>query len=45
MENIEKPQTTSAFKAGDVVHIIKGATYYTGISIPDFVMNDTWIIL
>lgn len=45
VENIEKPQTTSAFKAGDVVRIIKGATYYTGISIPDFVMNDTWIIL
>lgn len=37
-----KPATS--FKIGDVVKIKTGAKYYNGIAIPQWVMNERWII-
>lgn len=39
-----KTSTTSSgvIKAGDWVKIKSGATYYNGVSIPSWVMSDTW---
>lgn len=35
---------TSGIKAGSVVSIKKGATYYNGANIPDWVENKQWIV-
>ena len=35
---------TGDIKAGDVVSISAGATYYNGRGIPEFVMNDKWYV-
>ena len=38
--------TTHSFQVGDKVRVKTGAKYYnTSISVPDFVINDIWIIL
>ena len=36
--------TTSTVKVGDLVTIKAGATYYNGVGIPTWVMNDQWYI-
>lgn len=36
--------TTSGVKKGDLVSIKSGATYYNGVAIPSWVMNDQWYI-
>lgn len=43
-ETSKNTTTTSSttFKAGDLVTIKSGAKYYNGVSIPSWVMNDTW---
>ena len=39
------PTQTITFKKGDEVKIKPGATYYDGRTVvPDFVLNDTWIV-
>jgi hypothetical protein len=35
---------TQAFKVGDIVKLAKNATYYGGKDIPDWVVNQNWII-
>lgn len=37
--------TSGSIKAGDLVTIKAGATYYNGVAIPSFVMNDSWYIV
>lgn len=37
-------QQVTTFKVGDLVKIKKGAKYYTGIEIPNWVQNDMWYI-
>ena len=40
------PTPTVQIQAGDKVKIMPGATYYnTSIKVPQFVLNDTWIVL
>lgn len=39
-----KGSTATAIKAGALVKIKSGATYYNGVSIPSWVMNDTWYV-
>lgn len=39
-----KPVVTTTIKAGDVVKITSGATYYSGKAIPSWVKNTTWIV-
>ena len=36
---------SSGFKAGDLVTIKSGATYYNGTSIPSWVMSDSWYLI
>ena len=36
--------TTSSVKAGDVVKIASGATYYTGKAVPAWVLKKNWIV-
>lgn len=36
--------TSSGIKKGNLVSIKSGATYYNGVSIPSWVMNDKWYI-
>lgn len=36
--------TTNSIRAGDLVSIKPGATYYNGVAIPDWVMNQQWYI-
>ena len=41
-----KPVTPLQLQAGDKVKVMPGATYYnTSIKVPQFVLNDTWIVL
>ena len=37
--------STSTIKKGDWVTILAGATYYNGVSIPSWVMKDTWYVV
>lgn len=37
--------TSSSVRAGDLVTIKSGATYYNGVSIPSWVMNDRWYVV
>ena len=37
--------SSTTFRAGDTVRIKSGAKYYNGVSIPSWVMNDTWILM
>ena len=40
------PQTSTKIQAGDKVRVKPGSKYYnSSISVPDFVINDTWIVL
>lgn len=39
-----KPATTSSIKKGDLVSIKKGAKYYTGKSVPTWVLNTKWYV-
>lgn len=36
--------TTSTIKAGDLVSIKAGATYYNGVDVPDWVNNQKWYV-
>lgn len=36
---------STSIKAGDLVSIKAGATYYNGVAIPSWVMNDQWYIV
>lgn len=36
--------STSAVKKGDIVSIKSGATYYTGVAIPSYVMSRQWYV-
>lgn len=36
---------SGALKAGSLVSIKSGATYYNGVSIPDWVMSDRWYLI
>lgn len=36
---------STSIKAGDLVSIKAGATYYNGVAIPSWVMNDRWYIV
>lgn len=40
-----KSTTSSSVKVGSLVTIKSGATYYNGVSIPSWVMNDKWYIM
>lgn len=47
-ETITKKVTstsTNGIAAGDWVTITSGATYYNGVSIPSWVLNDTWKVI
>lgn len=47
-ESAKKPSggsSTSTIKTGDWVTIKSGATYYNGVSIPSWVMSDTWKVI
>ena len=44
-ETIKKTTSNSNLKAGDWVTIKSGATYYNGVSIPSWVMKETWKIV
>lgn len=39
-----KPATTSSIKKGDLVSIKKGAKYYTGKTVPTWVLNTKWYV-
>ncbi len=39
-----KEQSTGNIQAGDVVALVPGATYYTGKTMPDWVLSDKWIV-
>lgn len=41
--SVETP--VEAFEKGDIVTITKGATYYNGVKIPDWIFNKQWIVL
>jgi N-acetylmuramoyl-L-alanine amidase CwlA len=41
---VEKPVTTSAIKKGALVSIKKGSKYYTGKTIPDWVLGLKWYV-
>ena len=36
--------TSGSIKVGSLVTIKSGATYYNGVAIPSFVMNDKWYV-
>lgn len=40
-----KTTTTSTFKAGDLVSIKAGSTYYNGAHIPNWVMGQSWYLI
>lgn len=40
-----KTETTSSIKKGDLVSIKKGAKYYTGKSVPTWVLNTKWYVV
>lgn len=40
-----KTTTTSTLKAGDLVSIKAGSTYYNGAHIPDWVMGQSWYLI
>ena len=42
---VETPSTDIAIKAGDLVSIRDGATYWSGASIPTWVKNQNWYVL
>lgn len=42
---VKNTTTSSGVKKGDLVSIKTGATYYNGVAIPSWVMNDKWYIL
>lgn len=39
-----KPTTSTSFKVGDLVSIKSGAKYYTGSTIPNWVVSEKWFI-
>ena len=39
-----KSTTTAKIKAGDVVSLVKNATYYNGKSIPSWVLEKKWVV-
>ena len=44
-ETASDPKPTSTFKKGDKVKVKSGATWYNSkVQVPQFVLNDTWII-
>lgn len=45
IEEIETPKTEEAFKKGDLVSIKQGAKYYSGKSIPSWVMKQNWYVV
>lgn len=42
--NTTTKTSSSGIKAGDLVSIKSGATYYNGVSIPSWVMSDKWYV-
>lgn len=36
--------SSGSIKQGDLVSILAGATYYNGVAIPEFVLNDRWYV-
>ena len=44
-ETTKNTAAATSVKAGDLVSIKAGATYYNGVAIPSFVMNDRWYVL
>lgn len=38
------PTLSNGFKAGDLVSIVEGATYYNGTDIPNWVMKQRWYV-
>jgi hypothetical protein len=41
----QQTATSSTFKAGDLVSIASGATYYNGVSVPSWVISQKWKIV
>ena len=43
-EPVQPEESPTTFKKGDIVKIKSGAKWYSGSSIPSWVMADTWIV-
>ena len=44
-KSTNKGSTSTSIKTGSLVKIKSGAKYYNGVSIPSWVMSDSWYII